>query len=305
VSIPVGRVGNTQVCLHVTFIVAALVLALSGFALHLLVFAGSLLFHEVGHIIAASLQGAEITRVEVWPFGAVGRLERSWQLAPAAETTVALAGPLNSGMLCSMASALQRGIMHSQGPAAIGQFPLLDLLVRVNLGLLLVNLIPCLPLDGGRVLRAQLALRSGYVEASKKVSRWGLWAGCAITVGAALGTLKGQAWHPFLIVGPLVAWGAVDEKAGFAAQNVMEILSRSEYLAQRKAIPVQEIMVPADATVSEVVQKLKPSRYHVILVANRGMKVIGKVTETRVLEALYEGKTGLNMRELIQPRSPG
>lgn len=303
-SIPVARLGNTQVYLHVTFLVAALVLAMSGFALHLLVFAGSLLFHEMGHLVAASLQGAEVARIEVWPFGAVGRLDRAWQLGPAAETTVALAGPLNSGLLCSVAWAVQRGIVQAYGPSGAGQFPVLSLLIRVNLGLLLVNLIPCLPLDGGRVLRSQLALKSGYVEASRKVSRWGLWAGFAITAGAVAGVLTGQAWYPFLVIGPVVAWGATDEKAGAAAQNIMEILNRTEYLAKRKAIPVQEIMVSLDATVSEVVRKLKPSRYHVILVAGKGMKVVGKVTEASVLQAFYEGSTRARMRDIIRAAGP-
>ncbi len=302
-SIPIARLGNTEVCLHITFVVAACVLALSGFALHLVVFAGSLLFHELGHIVAASLMGAEVARVEVWPFGAVGRLERAWQLAPAAETMVALAGPFNSGILCSLASAVLRGT--AQSPAAVGtQFPLLDLMIRVNLGLFLVNLIPCLPLDGGRVLRSQMALRSGYVEASKAVAKWGLVAGTAITAVAAAGTFSGRDWYPFLVIGPLIAWGAVDENSSAGAQNILEILMRSDRLAQRKAIPVQEIMVSQDATVGEVVQKLRPSRYHVILVANKTMKVVGQLTETKVLEALYEGSTGTRMRELLSRQKP-
>ena len=287
-----------------TFVIAAFVLGLSGFALHLVVFAGSLMFHELGHIAAASMMGAEVTRIEVWPFGAVGRLERAWQLAPAAETMVALAGPFNSGMLCSLASALQRGISQSQAYAG-AQFPLLDLLVKLNLGLFLMNLIPCLPLDGGRVLRAQLALRSGYVQASKSVARWGLVAGTLMAAIAAAGTISGRAWYPFLVVGPLVVWGAVDEKNSAGTQNILEILMRSDRLVQRKAIPVQEMMVSQDATVSEVVQKLRPSKYHVILVANRSMKVVGQLTETRVLEALYLGDTSKSMRELLlRPKPP-
>lgn len=299
-SIPVARLGNTRVYLHVTFVVVVLVMALSGFALHLLVFAGSLFFHEMGHIIAAAFQGLDLTSVEVWPFGAVGRLERSWQLSPYGETAVALAGPFNSGILCSLALAVERGIVQSQGSAALSQFPLLDLLIKLNLGLFLVNLIPCLPLDGGRFLRAQLALRYGYVVASRRVSQWGLWAGIVITVGAACGIAAGRPHYAFLVIGPLVAWGALDQRSYLGAENVMQILSRSDYLAQRKAIPVQEIVVSMDATVSEVVARLRPSRFHVILPAGKGMKIAGRVTETRILQAFYEGDTGLKMRELLK-----
>lgn len=296
-----GRVGPAEVNLHMSFVIFALILGLSGFALHLLVFAGSLLFHELGHIMAASLMGAEVTRVEVWPFGAVARLERAWQLAPSAETMVALAGPLNSGMLCSLASALERGLAQSHA-YAYSRFPLLDLLVRVNLTLFLMNLIPCLPLDGGRLVRSQMALRSGYVQASKGVAKWGIVLGSAITVAAVAGVLAGREWHPFLVVGPLVIWGAFEERSSAGAQNILDTLTRSDRLVQRKAIPVEEIMVSQDATVSEVVRRLRPSKYHVILVANRSMKVVGELSETRVLEALYLGSAAKTMRELLRNR---
>lgn len=301
-SVPVARLGNTQVYLHVTFLAAALVLAVSGFGLHLLVFVGSLVFHEMGHILAAASLGAEVNRVEVWPFGAVGRLERAWQLTPSADTIVALAGPANSAALWALASAAQRAIAQAQGPASTAQYPLLDLMIRVNLGLFLVNLVPCLPLDGGRVLRSQVALRAGYVEASKKVAQWGLWAGAAMGAVAAAGTLAGREWYAFLLIGPLIAWAAIDERSSAGTENIMDILTRADRLAQRKAVPVQEILVSQDATVSEVVQRLKPSRYHLILVAGRSMQVIGQVTETRVLESFYEGKTGATMRDLLARR---
>ncbi len=302
-SVSIARIGSAEVFLHVSFLITALVLGLSGFALHLIVFSGSLLFHELGHIAAASLMGAEITRIEVWPFGAVGRLDRAWQLAPAGETVVALAGPFNSGLLCSLASALQRGLAES--PAyAYSQFPLLDLLVRVNLGLFLMNLIPCLPLDGGRLLRAQLALSSGYVQASKSIAKWGLLAGGALTAAALWGVIAGRDWQPFLVVGALVIWGAVDEKRSAGTQNIMDVLTRSDRLVQRKALAVQEIMVSSETTVSEVVRRFRPSKYHVVLVANKAMRVLGRVTETQILEAMYLGSTTKSMRELLSSARP-
>lgn len=303
-SLPVARVGNTRIYLHVTFLLAALVLALSGFALHLAVFAGSLIFHELGHILAASLMGAEITRVDVWPFGASAKLERSWQLTPSADSLVAFAGPFNSGILASVASAVERGLAQSQGAAPTGAYPLLDLLIKVNLGLFLVNMIPCLPLDGGRLARARLALKTGYVTASRKMAGWGVLAGSVMTAAGLAGMAGGLDWQALVVLGPLIVWGASEERESAAGQNVMAILTRTERLRQRRAITVEEIMVPHDATVSEVVSKLMPSRYNMILVAGRNMKVLGRVTETRLLEAFYNGDTNLRMRDLWERTKP-
>lgn len=303
-SLPVARVGNTRIYLHITFILVALVLAFSGFSLQLAVFAGSLIFHELGHIMSASLMGAEITRVEFWPFGASARLERTWQLTPTADSLVAFAGPFNSGILASAASAVQRCLSQTYGASAAGAYPLLDLLVKVNLGLFLMNIIPCLPLDGGRIARSKLALKLGYVEASKKMAAWGLVAGAVMTGAGLFGLTARMNSLALVIVGPLVIWGALDEGESAARQNVMEILTRTERLRQRRAIPVEEILVPSDATVAEVVSRLVPSRYNMILVAGRNMKVLGRVTETRLLEAFYKGDTHLCMRDLWERIKP-
>ena len=63
-------------------------------------------------------------------------------------------------------------------------------------------------------------------------------------------------------------------------------------------------MVPHDATVAEVVTKLMPSRYHMILVAGRNMKVLGRGSDTRLLEAFYSGGTHLRMRDIWERSSP-
>jgi stage IV sporulation protein FB len=304
VSIRVARLGNTHLYFHVTFLLSALVLALSGFGLHLLVFLGSLAFHELGHILSASLMGVEITRVDIWPFGASARLERSWQLTPAGDGLVAFAGPMNSGVLASVASAFQRGLLQSGSLVTPSTYPLLDLLVKVNLGLFLMNMVPCLPLDGGRLVRSRLALKVGYVQASRTMASWGLAAGSVMTVAGLLGLAAGFDWYFPALAGPIIIWGAVDERESAAGQNIMEILNRSERLRQRRAIPVSEIMVPHDATVAEVVTKLMPSRYHMILVAGRNMKVLGRVTETRLLEAFCKGGTHLRMRDIWERDRP-
>ncbi|HHY45517.1 MAG TPA: hypothetical protein GX512_07400 [Firmicutes bacterium] len=304
VSIQVARLGNTRVCFHITFLLAAVILVFAGYGLHFLVYVGSLAFHELGHIFAAALMGAEVTQVEVWPFGATAKLERSWQLTPHADGMVAFAGPFNSGLLASVASALQRGLIQSGNLVTQSTYPLLDLLVKVNLGFFLINMIPCLPLDGGRVVRSRLALKVGYVEASRKMTTWGLAAGSIITVLGFVGLAAGRSWYVLAVAGPIIIWGAANERDSAAQEKIMEILNRSERLRQRRAIPVAEIMVPHDATVAEVVTKLMPSRYHIILVAGRNMKVLGRVTETKLLETFYGGGTHLRMRDIWERNHP-
>ncbi len=299
-TVPVAKLGGTQVCIHVSFILAALVLAMSGYALHLMVFLGSLLFHEMGHIMAASWMGAEVAKVVVWPFGAMAKLERTWQLSPPAESMVAFMGPLNSGLLLTATTVLQQWVMKTRGIDLILDYPLLGFLQSVNLYLFAVNLIPCLPLDGGRLLRARLATKMGYVDASVKVTRLGLYCGATFILAGLALTLTGHPNMPLCIAGAIIWWGAMEERDDRTSRSILDLLTRSEHLKQRKAIPVEEIMVLADARVKDVVSKLRPSKYNVILVAGRGMKVMGRISEAQVLEAFYRGEVDRTMKELLR-----
>lgn len=297
-SVPLCRFGDTRVYVHISFLAAAGILAVSGYAYQLAVFTGSLLFHEFGHLAAASVIGVDVPQVEVWPFGAVARLERPWQLAPASELLVAAAGPFNSSILVALASWLLR-VLSAHAPDPARTYPLLSLLVQVNLTLLVVNLMPFLPLDGGRILRTVMCVRVGYVEATRKLATWGVRLGAvAVAGGAVLALWWGNIGWQASAVGLLVFWSAALEREGAAASNILDILNRQDRLTRKKAIPVEEIIVSEDATVAEVVTMFRPSRYHMILVAGKDMKVYGRVSEMAVLEALYKGLTKARMKDL-------
>ena len=136
-----------------------------------LAFFGSLLLHEVGHAVVARREGMEIEGITLWLFGGVARFKGMFPSA-GAELRIALAGP---------AVSLGLGL----GFLAAGALPLPDSvesvvtwLGRINLILLAFNMIPALPLDGGRVLRALLWRSTGDFTRST------LTAG---SVGVALG----------------------------------------------------------------------------------------------------------------------
>jgi stage IV sporulation protein FB len=299
-TFPVAKIGNTRIYVHVTFLLAALVLIGSGYALYFLVFLGSLMVHEMGHLIASAFLGAEITEVELWPFGAVGKLEGVWQLEPWPEAMVAISGPLQSAMLAAIGFLSYMALASRvPGVQALGQFPLLEFLIKVNLGLLAINLMPCLPLDGGRFIRAQLSLRAGYKEASTKVANLGIWLAVMSSVIGVVGIFAGYDCYTLVLFGPLVIWGSIEEKQGAALHNALSLLARNERLARKRAISVEEIMVREDVQVKDVVQRLRPSKYFVILVVDRRMTVLGSITETRLLEAFYRGLVNVKVKELI------
>jgi Zn-dependent protease len=190
-----GRVGGIEIKMHASFLLALIWGAvawgggrLSGLAygaLLTLVLFAIVLLHELGHSLAAKHYGIPVQDIILLPIGGVARLSRMPE-KPVEELAVALAGPavnllfvLLLGPLLILAGASDlpnSGLLPSAALSTPSIIGFARFLLLINASLLLFNLIPAFPLDGGRVLRALLALKLPYVRAT----------GLAVIVGRAL-----------------------------------------------------------------------------------------------------------------------
>jgi Zn-dependent protease/predicted transcriptional regulator len=183
---PLGRVAGVEVRLHWTWWIAAALITLSlasvvfpdevgglssaayvemGLVTTVLFFA-SLLLHELGHALEARRDGIPTRGITLWMLGGVARSGAPYPSA-GVEARVALAGPAVSAVL----GALFVGAGYVSGvPDSVSA--VLEWLGWTNILLLAFNLIPALPLDGGRVLRAILWRLSGdLIKATRSASR--------------------------------------------------------------------------------------------------------------------------------------
>ncbi|HEY5216276.1 MAG TPA: site-2 protease family protein, partial [Pseudolabrys sp.] len=178
-SLNIGKVAGTVVRVHLTFLLfLAWIFAASyasggaATAWDSLLFMVSLflcvLLHEFGHIFTARAFGVPTPYVTLLPIGGVAQLERIPE-EPGQEFLIAIAGPLVNVVITAGLVLLSGAHLQSSAAAAVDNMhiPLLDRLAAVNLFLALFNLIPAFPMDGGRVLRALLASRLGFVRATE------------------------------------------------------------------------------------------------------------------------------------------
>lgn len=143
----------------------------AGVLLSALLFA-SILAHELGHAVVARSRGVPIAGIDLHMFGGVAKMAAPPR-SPNDEIAIALAGPAVSLLLGGAALALNAAL----------PLTLLAWLGGANLMLGLFNLLPAIPLDGGRVLRAALAKRRGLLGGTR----------LAATVSRVLAVLLGVA----------------------------------------------------------------------------------------------------------------
>jgi len=177
-SYTIGRVAGTDIKVHITFLLIVAWWAFIGYseggpgaalasALALLALFACIVLHEFGHILMARRFGVRTPDVILLPIGGVARLERIPD-EPRQELLIALAGPAVTLAIVVILYAILRLTGSSAEVTMLSEHqPFLAFLVTVNLYLLLFNLIPAFPMDGGRVLRALLSSRLGLLRGTR------------------------------------------------------------------------------------------------------------------------------------------
>lgn len=194
--------------------------ALEGLVFMLVLFA-CVVAHELGHALAARRYGIGTRDITLLPIGGVARLEKM-PSEPRHELVIALAGPAVNVVIAAGLFAWLAVTATFEPLASLGltRGPLAERLMAANLFLVVFNLLPAFPMDGGRVLQALLALRTSYVTATRVAARLGR--GMAVLF-AVVGLFE----NPLLLLIALFVWfaagaeqGRVETSAGLAGVGV-------------------------------------------------------------------------------------
>lgn len=164
------NIGGIRWGLHPLLAVLMLLSVMTGYIGELLTLFLLVFVHELGHAAAAYGFGWKVLEIKLLPFGGVAELEERPGAPAYEEAVIALAGPLQNVWMGAAAWSLGAlGFMDPQWA---------DYLLKANLLLLVFNLLPIYPLDGGRLLRYVCGLRFNYYT----TLRFSAWAGMAFSV---------------------------------------------------------------------------------------------------------------------------
>jgi Zn-dependent protease len=225
-----------------------------------LLFFGSIVLHELGHAFVAIRKGIAISDITLWLFGGVARLRRDSD-SPGAELQIALAGPavtLLIALACTGIGLAAGGdqfweAMRGQSEAdASGPLALLAWLATINALVLIFNLIPAFPLDGGRVVRAIAWRVSGSrTRGTRFAATLGqgfsyLFIGIGIFL-ALNGALIDGVW--LALIGFILAGSAR------SATVQTELSSRIEHLKVADVMDAEPVSIPEDASVERALDE--------------------------------------------------
>jgi len=288
-SLDIGSIAGTAIRIHVTFLLFLVWIfvasymsggaeaAWTGLAFMVLLFL-CVLAHEFGHIFAARAFGVQTPDVTLLPIGGVARLERIPEKS-AEELLIAVAGPLVNIVIAVVLVAVAGANLNAGDLSAVesSKIALIDRLAAVNLFLAVFNMIPAFPMDGGRVLRALLAIRFGFVRATE----------ISATIGQAFAFVLGFVglfFNPMLIFIAIFVYLAAASEAQLVAMRAM-----SRGVPVGAAMMTQFARLTPEAQIEEAIETLlrtSQSEFPVVDSAGRPVGLLGRGDIIRALKTL-------------------
>ncbi len=287
-------VGRTRIRAHPLALlmpVAALLLGVREEVAALMV---GLAVHEAAHLLAARVLGVGVRQLSLMPFGGAIALENPYALAPAKLLAVAAAGPAGSLLALITSAALAHWHVLSPGFALA--------LVRANLLLGLFNLLPALPLDGGRMLYALTANRLGRARAVELGIRVGYGLAAALVAMAVAGAL---AFHR-LNLSPVFAAvfllaSASDERRALSGAHLKALLS--ELAPLTAPVPARVWAVGGDCPARDALRAARADALTLFAVYS-GSRLTSFTDDRRLLKAVLENEGSVRVRDAVGDYSP-
>jgi Zn-dependent protease/CBS domain-containing protein len=308
----IGRVAGIDLKVHWTFFLLLAFFAFAGYqgagsltnalvtTLVIVALFVCVVLHELGHSLVAQRLGIEIQDITLLPIGGVARL-KSLPTRPWDEVKIAIAGPLVNVVLAPIffAIALLLGTRSLdianilQGGNSLGQ--IFSYLGFINVALVVFNLIPAFPMDGGRVLRGLLATRLGAVRATDISSAIGQFFALAFFL---IGLLGGN--FLLALVGVFIFFGASGEAQMVRQRELTRGLDVSDVMGTR---PHTETATPYQ-TFGQVLDSVIHGYQEDFPVVDEEGNLVGMITRNEIMAAAHSPERYATVRDLMKTAFP-
>jgi Zn-dependent protease/CBS domain-containing protein len=284
-SFKLARIAGIDVYIHATFLMLlgwialmhwnqdrSLASVVNGVGYIVALF-GCVVAHEYGHALTARRYGIRTQDITLLPIGGLARLERMPD-KPSQELAVALAGPaVNVVIAAALFAWLLASGWHESNDIGVTTGALLPRIMAANAFLVAFNLLPAFPMDGGRALRALLATRMPYAEATRLAASIGQ--GMAMLFG-----FLGLFGNPMLIFIALFVWIGAGQEAG-----MVQVKSALAGVSVRSAMLTQFRALEPSQTLGDAVDLLLSGSQQDFPVAESG-RLVGMLPRSALMKAL-------------------
>jgi len=241
----------------------------------------TLFLHEAAHFICALFLHLQITQVELTPFGGSMKIPLIDALAPAKAFLLSSAGPVCNSVLFTAAvfTVWRHAFYHN----------LMLAFIQCNFVMLAMNLLPVLPLDGGRMLLALLSKRLNRARVLRTLLICGRVVAVSLIISGFALSLQGACHLSLITLGCYLLYAAAIEERTSVSRYLAAFMSRRCRLERHRPLNTQTLCAASSMPVFMLIEYLHPGAYHLINVLHEGsLSPVGQITEDQLLPALLD-----------------
>lgn len=277
------RVHGIKIRIHPTFIGLLILCVFFGLITRAFLVFALVILHELAHIAAARAYGVKVASIELYPYGGTAVLEDTFEGKRKEEAAIAFAGPAFNLLLVFLIQT-----MRWQG-LITGVWTLE--LIKINFWLAAFNLLPVLPLDGGRLARAFLSGSFSFVKITKFLAAAGKWTGgFFIIFGFFMQALGYYRYEPamFIILGIFIWLGGRKEQANARMVFLKQLCRKKEQLLSKGLLPGNCFAVSKNTPLGRVIDEFSPDRYGFVSVIGSENRIDKTLSETEIIQEMVD-----------------
>lgn len=249
-----------------------------------------LLIHETGHLITALINDVKIKELNIFPLGAIIKFQYPLGIDPIKEIVISLAGPVANLILLIFS-----WILLNFHPSS----DLINMFMEINFLLFAINILPILPLDGGRVIRGILYMQGGLKFSLKYISYIGK---ITLTLLFLIGLFFTKDIFEVIVLGFLVLYllkAAKDEKEMAVFILTQSITRKKINLKNNRIMKAHFLIALQNAKLKSVLDIILPHRYNIIFIIDKNGKFLGRITEESFFNGIIKHGCNENIETLL------
>lgn len=260
---------------------------LTGNFIELITLFAIVFIHECGHAAAAALLGCRVLSIQMLPFGGVAVIEDAGNITARREIIIALAGPFQNILMVGVVLLLKYG--------NLGDPVFLDYIIQGNLLIALFNLLPVLPLDGGKIVQALVSLAAPYYTTLMWTYRISILCSAGVILVAVGRWFTGDYGLPLniLLIGIFLFYSNVTDYRNVPYRFIRFLMNRESAFTRHAATGslAQPIISFPAKPLESILRLLKRERYHMIYVMNRQGRIMAVLPEQRIIGSYFKQDT--------------
>lgn len=285
------KIGKQEISFDILMIGILLIMLFTGYLTQFIITLISIFLHELGHIFMAKYLGCAISNIRILPVGMNAVIDDN-MCSMRERLIIDISGPFVNILLALFSFLLSLSALPIQHHTAA--------ILWINIFLMAFNLLPVLPLDGGRILREALAERFGIIFAGRFMRRFSLFFSIFVLLFGTYLWIHNRNNFSLIIIGFYIFSTSSFKKTEAAIMNIKSVIYRRSRLMKKGIYAARDLVVMQSIAMSELLKSMDFDRFHIIHVLDENLKLIRTFTEHEIIEGMLKYDTDITFEEFIK-----